>query len=267
VFLAPGVAPLIVSNPMNMIVAEFAHVGFNAYAATMVPISIAGALATYLVLRLIYRRLLATAVPAPSPGITTIHPHAGERAAVILMLAVFCAYPIVAWCGGPTWIVAVSGALASIALTRIYRIAPLQKLATHVSLDILAFLWGIFLVVQGLRVVGVVDALASLYQGAPDVATVGVVSAAGSAVIDNHPMSILNMLALSDAHGTKPLLAALVGGDIGPRLLPIGSLAGLLWMDLLRRSGVDIGVGRFVRIGTLVLLPTLAISLALLQLL
>ena len=267
VFLAPGVAPLIVSNPMNMIVAEFAHIGFNAYAATMVPLSLAGALVTYLVLRLVYRRLLATAIAAPSPGLTTIHPHAGERAAVILMLAVFCAYPIVAWCGGPTWIVAVCGALASVVLTRLYRIAPLPKLATHVSLDILAFLWGIFLVVQGLRAVGVVDALGALYQGSPGVATIGVVSAAGSAVIDNHPMSILNMLALSDAHGSKPLLAALVGGDIGPRLLPIGSLAGLLWMDLLRRGGVDIGLGRFVRIGTLVLLPTLAISLALLWLL
>jgi arsenical pump membrane protein len=60
------------------------------------------------------------------------------------------------------------------------------------------------------------------------------------------------------------LLAALIGGDIGPRLLPIGSLAGLLWMDLLRRQGVEINLGKFVRIGTLVLLPTLALSLAML---
>ena len=42
VFLAPGVAPFIVSNPMNMIVAEFAGIGFNAYAAVMVPISLVG---------------------------------------------------------------------------------------------------------------------------------------------------------------------------------------------------------------------------------
>ena len=56
-------------------------------------------------------------------------------------------------------------------------------------------------------------------------------------------------------------LAALVGGDIGPRLLPIGSLAGLLWMDLLRRAGVEIPIGKFVRLGVLVLVPTLALSL------
>jgi len=35
-------------------------------------------------------------------------------------------------------------------------------------------------------------------------------------------------------------------------------------MDLLRRAGIEIGLARFVRIGTLVLLPTLAVSLGLL---
>jgi len=276
VFLAPGVAPLIVSNPMNMIVAEFAHLGFNAYAAVMVPISLVGAIVTYGVLRLVYRRMLASATAVANPVTTTIHAHAGERAAVLLMLAVFSAYPIVAACDGPTWIVAVSGATAALVLARAYQIAPTRKVVTHVSLDILLFLWGIFLVVQGLRTVGVVDYLGALYQHAPadsgaHVATIGVVSAVGSAVIDNHPMSILNMLALPDAHAaahsTRPLLAALIGGDIGPRLLPIGSLAGLLWMDLLRRSGIEIGLGRFLRLGTLVLLPTLVISLVMLYLL
>src|SRR4051794_26587892 len=66
VFLAPGVAPFVVSNPMNMIVAEYAHVGFNEYAAVMLPLSIAGALLTYAVLRLVFRSALrATATLRP----------------------------------------------------------------------------------------------------------------------------------------------------------------------------------------------------------
>ncbi|HSS00846.1 MAG TPA: ArsB/NhaD family transporter [Kofleriaceae bacterium] len=272
VFLAPGVAPFIVSNPMNMIVAEYAGLGFNAYAVVMVPLSLVGALLTYGVLRWVYRGLLRSA-PAAAPAPRTVfHRHAGERPAVLLMLAVFIAYPIAAALGAEIWTVAAAGALASLTVCRIYDVAPLRKAASHVSLDILVFLWGIFLVVQGLRSVGVVDELRALYAAAPagsgsQLATIGVASALGSAAIDNHPMSILNMLALDRSHGPAPLLAALIGGDIGPRLLPIGSLAGLLWVDLLRRSGVEIGVGRFMRLGTLVLAPTLAASLAMLWLL
>jgi hypothetical protein len=41
-----------------------------------------------------------------------------------------------------------------------------------------------------------------------------------------------------------------------------------LWIDLLRRSGVEVGVGLFLRLGTLVVpRPTLAASLATLWLL
>ncbi len=270
VFLAPGVAPFIVSNPMNMIVAEFAGLDFNSYALVMLPISLVGAALTYVILRWRYREALGQAVIAVVPT-TTVHRHPAERPAVLLMLAVFVAYPVAASVGIEIWSVAFAGALASLALCRLYRVAPLRKATSHVSIDILIFLWGIFLVVQGLRGVGVVDWLAGVYArpmpgSGGELATVGVTSALGSALIDNHPMSILNMLAIDGAHAPWLLLAALVGGDIGPRLLPIGSLAGLLWIDLLRRAGVEIGVVRFVRVGTLVLLPTMVVSMLMLWL-
>jgi arsenical pump membrane protein len=281
VFLAPGVAPFVVSNPMNMIVAEFAGIGFHAYAAVMAPIAVAGALLTFAILRLCFRRDLAAlsagarpnAAPSATPSAVAFPPaRSGEHAAVALLLAVFVAYPVVAALGGPIWVVSAGGALAALGIARARRIAPTRAVLAHVSLDILVFLWGVFIVVVGLRHVGVVDRLHALFDAAPvgsarQLGVVGVVAALGSAVVDNHPMSILDMMALGGKAGHAPLLAALVGGDIGPRLLPVGSLAGLLWMDLMRRAGAEISIGKFVRLGALVLLPTLALSLALLWLL
>ena len=249
--------------------AEFSGLDFNSYAAVMLPISVAGAVLTYLILRIAYRNLLRGATPAAAGIVSTIHPHPAERPAVALLVAVFLAYPIGATLGGEIWFIAVAGACGSVVLALVYRVAPMRKVAGHVSVDILAFLWGIFLVVEGLRRVGAVDWLATIYGGVSPgsgahLATIGTTSAIGSAIIDNHPMSILNMMALDDTGNPKLLLAALVGGDIGPRLLPIGSLAGLLWLDLLRRSGIRISVGRFLRLGTIVLIPTLSLSLLLL---
>lgn len=270
VFLAPGVAPFVISNPMNMIVAEFAGIGFNAYARVMVPISIVGAALTFCVLRLHFGPLFVGAIAKDTPvAFTAAHP--GERPALALLLFVFLAYPVMAAFGGPIWVVSLAGAATSLALAYRYRVAPAKRLLAHVSPDILVFLWGVFLVVVGLRHVGVVDRIAHVYAAQPrgsaaELGVVGIVAALGSAIVDNHPMSILNMLALGDG-GSRPLLAALVGGDIGPRLLPIGSLAGLLWMDLLRRAGVEVTIGKFVRLGTLVLVPTLFVSLLMLALL
>jgi arsenical pump membrane protein len=79
-------------------------------------------------------------------------------------------------------------------------------------------------------------------------------------------MALTNLLALRGVHHVHQhaFLAALIGGDLGPRLLPMGSLAGLLWFASLRRLDVEVSVLRFITIGATVTIPALALSLGLL---
>jgi arsenical pump membrane protein len=79
-------------------------------------------------------------------------------------------------------------------------------------------------------------------------------------------MAIINALAISrlPEPTDQLMLAALIGGDLGPRLLPMGSLAGLLWLDLLRKQGIHITALQFIVVGLLVTLPALIFSLLLL---
>jgi len=78
-------------------------------------------------------------------------------------------------------------------------------------------------------------------------------------------MALLHSLALADAPN-RLVFAALVGGDLGPRLLPIGSLAGLLWSHQLRQSGVVVPLGTFIRVGFVVTVPSLVASMIVLWL-
>ncbi len=66
VFMSAGVAALPVSNPMNMVVAEFLGIGFNDYARHMIPVAVAGWLITFLALRRIFAiQLTAPLAAAP----------------------------------------------------------------------------------------------------------------------------------------------------------------------------------------------------------
>jgi hypothetical protein len=63
------------------------------------------------------------------------------------------------------------------------------------------FLFCVFVIVLGLRNVGLVDRITELYSSAispaAKVAVIGISSAIGSAVMNNHPMAILNALAIN----------------------------------------------------------------------
>jgi arsenical pump membrane protein len=268
IFAAAGVAPLITSNPMNLVVADHAGIGFNVYAARMIPVALAGWLVAYAVLARIFHAELSDEVSAPGAWPAPTGP-LGPAATIVLVIlgGVLLAYPIVAYLDGPLWLVAATGATAALAIARNAGV-PARSLAGSIAWSVFPFLLGVFLVAIALERAGVVAWLAARYAGDAPLATIALGSAAGSALLNNHPMAILNMLALDrlPTAGDAHVLAALIGGDLGPRLLPMGSLAGLLWIDSLRRHGVAISVGTFVRVGIALTIPTLAISLAVLWL-
>jgi arsenical pump membrane protein len=263
VFVAAGVAPLPTGNPMNLVVAYRAGIGFNSYALHMIPVALAGWLVAYLVLARIYREALADEAPALGRAPTFVPLDRHAKLVLAIAGASIVSYPVIAVLGGEIWPVAAASAIACVLVTRT-RGVPLTAIASGVSWELLPFVFGVLVLATALARAGATAELTALYSTTPaPLTTIGAVAAAGSALINNHPMALLHSHALAgapDAH----VFAALVGGDLGPRLLPIGSLAGLLWMHALRRQGVEIPLGTFVRVGALVTIPSLAVSLAVL---
>ena len=268
VFMAAGVAPFLTSNPMNTVVAGVADIDFNEYAATMLPVAIAGSAVTYVVLRAVFARQLATA-PAVPPAVAAQRWERPQKQALGLVLVVLAAYPILALAGVEVFMVAaVGGVLALILCARHRAGGPFEVLRTNVAWEILVFLLGMFLLAEALRNAGVVDRLTDLYEDGGQ-GVIGVASAIGSALINNHSMALTNLLAVEALPATTDAdyFAALIGGDLGPRLLPIGSLAGLLWIAVLRGLDVEVTLRRFVMVGAAVTVPSLAVSLGVLALL
>jgi arsenical pump membrane protein len=267
VFMAAGVAPLVVSNPVNVIVASYAGLDFNSYAIAMLPVSVAGSLITFVLLRLLFRADLATARTGTTdcpPRETTVT----QRRMLTLLVIVLGSYPVAAVINSAsTWLVSCAGAVGALWVAWREGISPARVLRRGIAWDIAVFLPSMLVLASGLRNVGLVDYLASWYHHA-GVGLLGATAAVGSALLNNHPMALMNSLALQlrPETGARDFLAVLVGGDLGPRLLPIGSLAGLIWLESCRRLGVVITLGQFVRIGLTTTIPALVASLLLLRL-
>ncbi len=167
--------------------------------------------------------------------------------------------------GPPTLL---SGALTAAVVLAARRQSPRMLLA-HISWSVIPLLAGLFVVVEALRATGVVDTLANALGGieaqSPHNAAwlAGVVSALVCNLTNNLPAGLLASQTLQQAHAAELTRSAvMIAIDLGPNLSITGSLATILWLIALRREGLRIGFGAFLKLGLVMMPVTLAAALA-----
>ncbi len=271
--------PLVVSNLVNIVSADYFGLGFAEYASVMVPVSLASVAATLLVLFLFFRRDLPQryaldALPEPK---TAIRDRAtfvvGWWTLLALLVGLFALEPL----GIPISVVAAACAAMLFAVAaRGHRIST-RRVLREAPWQVVVFSLGMYLVVYGLKNAGLTDFLTLLLDGlaeqglwAAAIGT-GVLSALLSSVMNNMPSVLIGALSIqaSGAEGVvrdAMIYANVIGCDLGPKITPIGSLATLLWLHVLERKGMRITWGYYFRVGILLTFPVLFITLSALAL-
>jgi arsenical pump membrane protein len=271
--------PLVVSNLVNIVSADYFHLGFGQYAAVMVPVNLVSVAASLAMLYLFFRRDIPVRydlaqVQAPRLAIRDRATfRMGWWVLALLLLGLFALEPL----GVPISAVAAVCAVALFGVAARGHIISTGRVLREAPWQVVVFSLGMYLVVYGLKNAGltdfltlVLDRLAGQGLWAATLGT-GVLTALLSSVMNNMPSVLVGALSIqaSEASGVvreAMVYANVIGCDLGPKITPIGSLATLLWLHVLSRKGLRIGWGHYFRVGIVLTVPVLLATLSALAL-
>lgn len=267
--------PLIVSNLVNIVSADYFKIGFAEYASVMVPVDIVSVGMTLAVLFWYFRRDIPATydvqqLKRPDEAIRDRATFvAGWWVLGLLLIGFF-------WLEGlgiPISAVAALGAAVLLAIAAKGHVIATREVLKNAPWQVVFFSLGMYLVVYGLRNAGLTGYLTSLLNGFADYGIwgasigTGFVTAILSSVMNNMPTVLIGALSIdaTSAQGVvreAMVYANVIGSDLGPKITPIGSLATLLWLHVLQGKGIRISWGYYFKVGTLLTLPVLLVTLS-----
>lgn len=282
---------LYIGNPTNIVLAGAFHLSFLRYTAWMLLPTVAAGGANLALLAWVFRREIARplvhhAVGAPREAITDAP---GAVLGLVLLGLCVVALAIAPKLGIAMWAIALAAALGLLGVLvarRSWARLLGRDLARHGGTGVRRTLgrmpWGmvpfvlsLFITVSALQHFGLTPAIGRALREAEFTGAAGLVGlfGAGSAlsanVLNNIPMTLAFAAIIRELPGAAQMAAALattVGANLGANLTPLGALAGILWMSILRGKDVRITFLDFARCGFLVTPASLAAALGVLAL-
>jgi arsenical pump membrane protein len=274
--------PLMISNLVNIVSANYFGFTFNQYALTMIPVDIIALIATLAVLLLFYGRDINVGyhldqIEEPASAIVDQQIF---HAAWPILIGLMIAYLITGQFGIPVSFVTCTGAAILLVIAGRWTqkqhrpVIDIRKIMLNAPWQIVIFSVGMYLVVYGLRDAGYTNydtqALTWLSHQGNMIAAIGAgfLAAILSSVMNNLPATLVGALAIGNvshiSQATRDILvyANVIGCDLGPKFTPIGSLATLLWLHVLAGKGTKITWGQYIKVGLVITPPVLLITLA-----
>ena len=276
--------PLITSNPINILSADFFKYSFIDHLIFMGPVAVATIFSSLLLFYLFFRKRIPKAYnmedadnlikeePAITPSLL--------RIILATLAAVDAGYVLTSLNRFPVSIVICSGA-AFLVVVYWFTLKwngsdtgekkSLVGLAKDINWDIVLFMFSIFLVVQGLETAGIANLLAAVLSAASKLPSAlgifapSMVITIGASFINNWPMTILGLLSIQHIGATGNSLTGLIfsniiGNNLGPHFFPLGSLAIIIWLETMKRKGVTISLKEYLKVGAVLSILQVAVA-------
>ncbi len=265
--------PLITSNPINIMSADFFKYTFVDHLVFMGPIAVATITSSLLLVYILFRKKIPKTYDKATVNIIASGSPISSgmlKISLATLVAIDAGYVFASLARIPVSLIICIGSVFLLLVywgslrNKIYfnggERKGIKHLAKEINWDIVLFMVSIFLVVQGLKTAGVTDLLASALVAASKLPSAmgilapSMVVTVGASFMNNWPMTILGLLsikqtAVGGAALTGLVFSNVIGNNLGPHFFPLGSLAILMWLENMRRKGVRISLREYLKVG------------------
>lgn len=264
--------PFVVSNLVNIISADFFDIGFFQHVMRMFVPTIFSLIGSLFMLYIVYRK----SIPNQYDLEKLKKPEEAIKDPLIfklswgLLFVLLIGYFLSETFAIPLSIIASIVAIIFIIFAYRSKVVNVNEVIKNAPWSIVLFSIGMYVVVYGLKNAGLTQLLANFIDQMASFGLfastmgMGFLAALLSSIMNNLPTVMINSLAIAETSGVWQealIYANVIGCDLGPKITPIGSLATLLWLHVLSSKDLKITWGYYFKIGVILTLPTLFITL------
>ena len=253
---------LIIGNPTNIYIGSNANLTFFSYLKVMALPTLFGGLTSLLILFLLFRNKLKEKIDATSEEIVIKDKFLLVVSLILLVICIIL-LAISNYINLEMYLVSLICALALLLFIIGNLIIHKDKTIIvnglkRIPYSLFPFVISMFFIVLALEKQGITDNLKNVLNNTNTVFSYGTTSYLSCSLINNIPMSVLYSSISSDLGS---IYSSIIGSNIGAFLTPIGALAGIMWLSILKKHEIKFNFLDFIKYGVIISIPTLAVSL------
>ena len=262
---------LLIGNPTNIYISGAFGISFAEYFLHMALPTLAAGFTSLTVMLLLFGKRLKTQIDTQAE-IEKVNDKPLMAVALVHLIACIVFLAISQYLSLEMWLISlcvgVSAVVCSVAvlLVRKKSLSPVIRALGGMPFEIIPFVIGMFIIVMGLDSTGITDILAGFIGIGDGILSYGISALLSSNLLNNIPMSVLFSKILAVEPSMPSVYATIAGSNIGAFLTPVGALAGIMWSNLIRENNVKLSVGKFISYGSVIGIPTMLASLAVIML-